>query len=127
MLDIARPKGEKKLPVVLSRDEVWRILNAVRIDAYRVCLTTIYACGLRLTEAFVCRYRTWTVTARCSTSTASGAKDRASYVCALHSEGAWVRRIRVCPGVSAWRVAATAPPTERLRRRIPVVGESARD
>ena len=32
----------KKLPVVLSRDEVWRILDAVRIDAYRVCLTTIY-------------------------------------------------------------------------------------
>ena len=29
---------------------MWRILNAVRIDAYRVCLTTIYACGLRLTE-----------------------------------------------------------------------------
>ena len=50
VLDVARPKGEQKLPVVFSRDEVWRILNAVRIDAYRVCLTTIYACGLRLTE-----------------------------------------------------------------------------
>ena len=50
VLDVARPKREKKLPVVLSRDEVWRILDAVRIDAYRVCLTTIYACGLRLTE-----------------------------------------------------------------------------
>jgi site-specific recombinase XerD len=50
VLDVARPKGEKKLPVVLSRDEVWRILAAVRIPVYRVCLTTIYACGLRLTE-----------------------------------------------------------------------------
>jgi site-specific recombinase XerD len=50
VLDVARPKGEKKLPVVLSRDEVWRILDAVRIDVYRVCLTTIYACGLRLLE-----------------------------------------------------------------------------
>lgn len=50
VLDVARPKREKKLPVVLSRDEVWRILDQVRIPAYRVCLTTIYACGLRLLE-----------------------------------------------------------------------------
>lgn len=50
VLEIARPKHEKKLPVVLSRDEVWRILDAVRNPAYRACLTTIYACGLRLLE-----------------------------------------------------------------------------
>lgn len=51
ILNVARPKGEKKLPVVLSRDEVWRILAAVRIPACRACLTAIYACGLRLMEA----------------------------------------------------------------------------
>jgi len=50
VLDVARPKREKKLPVVLSRGEVWRILDQVRIPVYRVCLTTIYACGLRLLE-----------------------------------------------------------------------------
>ncbi|MGQ0767156.1 MAG: site-specific integrase [Gemmatimonadota bacterium] len=50
VLDVARPKGEKKLPVVLSRNEVWRILDFVRLPVYRVCLTTIYACGLRLME-----------------------------------------------------------------------------
>ena len=50
ILDAARPKREKKLPVVLSRDEVWRVVAAVRTPAYRVCLTTIYACGLRLVE-----------------------------------------------------------------------------
>jgi integrase/recombinase XerD len=49
-LDVAKPRAEKKLPVVLSRDEVWRVLDTVRIDVYRVCLTTIYACGLRLME-----------------------------------------------------------------------------
>jgi site-specific recombinase XerD len=49
-LHVAKPRSEKKLPVVLSRDEVWRILDAIRIDVYRVCLTTIYACGLRLME-----------------------------------------------------------------------------
>jgi len=50
VLDIARPKPEKKLPVVLSRDEVWRALDSLRNPAYRACLTTIYACGLRLLE-----------------------------------------------------------------------------
>ena len=50
VLDIARPKREKKLPVVLSRDEVWRILAAVRISVYRACLTAIYVCGLRPME-----------------------------------------------------------------------------
>jgi len=51
ILDVARPKRDRKLPVVLSRSEVWRVLAAVHTPAYRVCLTTIYACGLRLREA----------------------------------------------------------------------------
>jgi integrase/recombinase XerD len=50
VLDVARPKGEKKLPVVLSRGEVWRVLATVRLSVYRACLTAIYACGLRLME-----------------------------------------------------------------------------
>ena len=50
VLDVARPKHTTKLPFVLSRDEVWRILAAIRLPVYRVCLTTMYACGLRLTE-----------------------------------------------------------------------------
>jgi len=49
-LDLARPAPESKLPVVLSREEVAGILALVRIPVYRACLTTIYACGLRLME-----------------------------------------------------------------------------
>jgi len=49
-LRFVRPRPEKKLPVVLSREEVRRILAAIRIPVYRACLTTIYACGLRLLE-----------------------------------------------------------------------------
>ena len=50
LLDFVRPPREKRLPVVLSREEVVRVLTCVRIDVYRVCLITIYACGLRLME-----------------------------------------------------------------------------
>jgi integrase/recombinase XerD len=49
-LRFVRPAREKKLPVVLSRDEVRGVLQAIRIPVYRACLTTIYACGLRLLE-----------------------------------------------------------------------------
>jgi integrase/recombinase XerD len=45
-----RPGREKKLPVVLSRDEVRQTLSNIRLLRYRVCLTTIYCCGLRLSE-----------------------------------------------------------------------------
>ena len=49
-LTLVRPPKEKKLPVVLSRGEVHQVLGILRKPHYRVCLTTIYACGLRLTE-----------------------------------------------------------------------------
>lgn len=47
---LLRPPRTKKLPVVLSREEVRAILDCVRIPLYRTCLTTIYSCGLRLGE-----------------------------------------------------------------------------
>jgi len=47
---IVRPAPEKKLPVILSLAEVPQILGRVRLPRYKVCLTTIYACGLRLQE-----------------------------------------------------------------------------
>jgi integrase/recombinase XerD len=50
VFEYARPPKQQSLPVVLSREEVDRALGAVRIEVYRVCLTTIYACGLRLME-----------------------------------------------------------------------------
>jgi len=49
-LALVRPQREKKLPVVLSVDEVRQILARVRRWRFRVCLSTIYACGLRLQE-----------------------------------------------------------------------------
>jgi integrase len=35
---------------VLAPEEVWRIVEQVRRPDYRVCLSLIYACGLRLLE-----------------------------------------------------------------------------
>jgi site-specific recombinase XerD len=49
-LDLPRRTREKKLPAVLSVAEVRQILACLRRPYYRVCLTTIYSCGLRLRE-----------------------------------------------------------------------------
>ena len=49
-LELARPPAEKKLPAVLTTDEVRQVLGCIRSLRYRVCLSTIYACGLRIRE-----------------------------------------------------------------------------
>lgn len=47
---IHRPRREHKLPNVLSRDEVKRILESPRNLKHRCMLSLIYACGLRCSE-----------------------------------------------------------------------------
>jgi len=49
--DLVRPPKSRKLPVVLTQTEVRQVLGCTRRSHYRVCLTTIYTCGLRLGEA----------------------------------------------------------------------------
>lgn len=51
IFNVLRPKREKRLPCVLSRPEVDRILKQVRTVHNRIFLTTVYSCGLRLQEA----------------------------------------------------------------------------
>jgi integrase/recombinase XerD len=50
IFNLVRPAPEKKLPVILSVPEVRQILGRLRLPRYKVCLATIYSCGLRLQE-----------------------------------------------------------------------------
>jgi len=50
ILNLVRPPSEMKLPVVLTIDEVHHILACVHHLRFQVCLSTIYACGLRIQE-----------------------------------------------------------------------------
>jgi len=49
--ELARPAKSKKLPIVLSREEVKQVIGNLYDLRYRACLATIYGCGLRLGEA----------------------------------------------------------------------------
>jgi integrase/recombinase XerD len=50
ILAFIRPPRTKTLPMVLSVEEVRQVLRCIRLPHYHTCLTTIYACGLRLQE-----------------------------------------------------------------------------
>jgi site-specific recombinase XerD len=52
---ISHPKRPKTLPVILSPEEVLRILAAVRSVKYKAIIATAYAAGLRISE--VCGLR----------------------------------------------------------------------
>jgi integrase/recombinase XerD len=50
IFDLIRPKKRRKLPEILSLEEVRSLLSLVVNPAYRTALRVIYSCGLRLSE-----------------------------------------------------------------------------
>lgn len=47
---IPYPRSEKKLPIVLSQDEVQRMFNVCQNTKHKVILAILYSCGLRAGE-----------------------------------------------------------------------------
>jgi integrase/recombinase XerD len=52
---LARPRPVRKLPTVLSREEVHRLLGCVEQPVFRMYFTTVYGCGLRREETRLLR------------------------------------------------------------------------
>lgn len=76
-LDLFRPRPIQSLPVILSVEEVWRILDHVHRPTYYACLATIYTCGLRISEGVNLQVR-WIDSARMQLQVrgGKGLKDR---------------------------------------------------
>lgn len=51
VFNLARQPRGRKLPVVLTREEVRAVLSNIRVGRHRACLSFIYSCGLRISEA----------------------------------------------------------------------------
>jgi site-specific recombinase XerD len=50
-------KKDNKLPVVLSKDEVWSLLRSPQLLKHRILLGVLYGCGLRCSELCQVRLR----------------------------------------------------------------------
>ena len=50
ILDFSFRRKNRKLPVVLSQDEVWRIINATNNKKHRLIIMAAYSAGLRASE-----------------------------------------------------------------------------
>ena len=49
-LNIRRPKKEKKIPVVLTKDEIKRLIEVIDTKKSRLMVSFMYACGFRVSE-----------------------------------------------------------------------------
>jgi site-specific recombinase XerD len=54
---VPRPRQPQKLPEILSCEEVSRLIASVASPKHRLVFETIYACGLRVTEAIQLKVR----------------------------------------------------------------------
>jgi len=49
-LGIKRPKKEKRIPSVATKEEVKRLINSIYSDKSRLMVSMLYACGFRVSE-----------------------------------------------------------------------------
>ena len=54
-VELVIPKRKQRIPELLTRAEVGRILAACRKEKHRMVLTTVYGCGLRVSEVVALR------------------------------------------------------------------------
>jgi len=47
---IKRPKKERKIPVVLTKDEIKQLIDSIETKKSKLMISLIYACGLRVSE-----------------------------------------------------------------------------
>lgn len=135
-----KTKDAFKLPSVLSRDEVRRLLGAVREPRFRVPLRLIYECGLRLNEGLHLQVKDIAREAqRLQVRLGKGAKDRAVPLSAnmleeltwwwrQHRHPCWLFPAIGCQWKSDQRPnadAQSASVAERMRSATQPLSESA--
>jgi integrase len=76
LFDLVRAPSERKLPAVLTREEVARLFSAVREERFRVFFRFVYATGLRLSEALQVQVEDLRESDRVRVRRGKGSKER---------------------------------------------------
>jgi site-specific recombinase XerD len=76
LFDLVRSPSAKKLPTVLTRQEVAWLFATVRVPRFRTLFRLIYACGLRIGEAVMLEVRDLREPGRVHIREAKGNKER---------------------------------------------------
>lgn len=76
VLELVRPKRRRKLPCVLTIEEIKTILAGVRTARIKMLLVMVYSCGLRLSEATHLRMSDVDMARMQVKVTGKGGKDR---------------------------------------------------
>lgn len=102
IFDLIKPLRTKKLPVVLSPDEILIILKGIINPIFRMALTIIYACGLRISEGV--RLEVKDIDGKrhlLRVRNGKGGKDRYVHLadCPLELLRAYCRQHGICSGV----------------------------
>ena len=81
------PKKVLKLPIILSQEEVARLINAALTPFHRIVLMTLYATGVRRAE--LARLKSAILIADGWSSTSKGARD-ARIVTSCSAQSCWM-------------------------------------
>jgi site-specific recombinase XerD len=117
-LELPRPRPPSKLPYVLAREEVARIIEATRDLRERTMLMTTHGAGLRVSE--LCGLKLTHIDAKCMclrVEQGNGAKDRDTLLTAESAAERMKRRIDSALGrqMIARRFATIEPVFANLR------------
>jgi len=118
LFDLVGRKRRRRLPVVLSVEEVKKILGLVQDPAVRMCLTMIYSCGLRVGEGTRLRVRDIdSKRMMVYIRFAKGGKDR--YVLLPQRSLELLRAYWVLRRPSPWLFPDRREPTQPMKRQRP--------
>ncbi|MDR0597123.1 MAG: tyrosine-type recombinase/integrase [Treponema sp.] len=123
--EIHRPRSDKKLPVVLSRQEIETLLKAESNLRHRLLLMIVYSSGLRVSEAVSLKPSDVDLSRNVlHIRSAKGRKDR--FVMLSSRVKKYLDELDLCPRESPWLFPGARPGSHLSIRSAQYIFENAR-